>query len=312
MAPAMSAFAGMDPEDQERLAELAERETAYGLFQRAGALLKRRHHAQAAVLLERASRLEPRKASIVEALGARVLQQRPARARGRELPRADRHRSRRRPTATFGLGQSLKMLGQRDEARTHLRPRGRAGAQQRLVPERARPTGGRPMNPRSAQVLTAASRGAARDPGRRHGLRAPVAAETSGQPARPTPVPTAAVLRLRHADTTVLATASPQRQRRRRILPSHRPCAQRYAQPIADGRRHADSQAPLARRVPSPTPIADALTQPVTHAHADPEPTPTPLTHADAHDRAHRAAAQLRSPRPGSTTEWHSGSVPRS
>ena len=58
----------MDPEDQERLEELAERETAYGLFQRAAALLKRRHHAQAAVLLERADKLEPRKGSIVEAL----------------------------------------------------------------------------------------------------------------------------------------------------------------------------------------------------------------------------------------------------
>ena len=58
----------MDPKDEDRLAELAERETAYGLFQRASALLKRRHHAQAAVLLERADRLEPGKGSIVEAL----------------------------------------------------------------------------------------------------------------------------------------------------------------------------------------------------------------------------------------------------
>lgn len=120
MLPAVSAFSRMDPEDQERLAELAERETAYGLFQRAGGLMKRRHHAQAAILLERADRLEPRKGSIIEALGRayynssqhelaaetfeRLLDLDPSSAYGH-----------------FGLGQSLKMLGRRDEARAHLR-----------------------------------------------------------------------------------------------------------------------------------------------------------------------------------------------
>jgi tetratricopeptide (TPR) repeat protein len=120
MPRVMSAFARMDPEDQERLAELAERETAYGLFQRAGALMKRRHHAQAAVLLERADRLEPRKASIIEALGRAYYnsgQHDRAADCFRELIDID-------PSAAyghFGLGQSLKMLGRRDEARTHLR-----------------------------------------------------------------------------------------------------------------------------------------------------------------------------------------------
>ena len=116
----MAAFGVMDPEEQERLEELAERETAYGLFQRAGALMKRRHHAQAAVLLERADRLEPRKGSIVEAL-ARAYYNSGQHARAeesfRELIDID-------PSAAyghFGLGQSLKMLGRRDEARTHLR-----------------------------------------------------------------------------------------------------------------------------------------------------------------------------------------------
>lgn len=110
----------MDPEDQERLEELAERETAYGLFQRAGALLKRRHHAQAAVLLERADRLEPRKGSIVEALARAYYnsgQHERAAETFSELIDID-------PSAAyghFGLGQSLKMLGRRDEARTHLR-----------------------------------------------------------------------------------------------------------------------------------------------------------------------------------------------
>ncbi|HUG47826.1 MAG TPA: tetratricopeptide repeat protein [Candidatus Limnocylindria bacterium] len=103
-----------------RLGELAERETAYGLLQRGQALLKRRHHAQAAVILERAARLEPRKGSIVEALGRAYYNSgQHARAADafRELLDID-------PSAAyghFGLGQSLKQMGQRDAARTHLR-----------------------------------------------------------------------------------------------------------------------------------------------------------------------------------------------
>jgi len=110
----------MDPEEQARLDELAERETAYGLFQRAGLLMKRRHHAQAAVLLERANRLEPHKGSIVEALARAYYnsgQHDRAEDTFRELIDID-------PSAAyghFGLGQSLKMLGRPDEARTHLR-----------------------------------------------------------------------------------------------------------------------------------------------------------------------------------------------
>jgi len=105
---------------EARLDELAERETAYGLLQRAQALLKRRHHAQAAVLLERAARLEPGKGSIVEALGRAYYnsgQHERAAQAFRELLQID-------PSAAyghFGLGQSLKQLGQRDAARTHLR-----------------------------------------------------------------------------------------------------------------------------------------------------------------------------------------------
>jgi len=110
----------MDPQDRERLDELAERETAYGLFQRAAALLKRRHHAQAAVLLERANRLEPGKGSIVEALARAYYnsgQHERAAETFHQLIDID-------PSAAyghFGLGQSLKMLGRREEARTHLR-----------------------------------------------------------------------------------------------------------------------------------------------------------------------------------------------
>lgn len=103
-----------------QLAALAERETAYGLLQRAKAMLKRRHYAQAAVLLERASRLEPGKGSIVEEL-ARAYYNSGQHARAaesfRELLEID-------PSAAyghFGLGQSLKQLGKKDEARLHLR-----------------------------------------------------------------------------------------------------------------------------------------------------------------------------------------------
>ena len=105
---------------QAKLDELAERETAYGLLQRAQALLKRRHHAQAAVLLERAARLEPGKGSIVEALARAYYnsgQHDRAAERFRELLDID-------PSTAyghFGLGQALKQLGKRDEARMHLR-----------------------------------------------------------------------------------------------------------------------------------------------------------------------------------------------
>ena len=114
---------GGEPErtpESARLAELAERETAYGLLQRGHALLRRRHHAQAAVILERAARLEPRKGSIVEALGRAYYnsgQHQRAADAFEELLTID-------PTAAyghFGLGQALKQLGRRDEARTHLR-----------------------------------------------------------------------------------------------------------------------------------------------------------------------------------------------
>jgi Flp pilus assembly protein TadD len=102
------------------LAELAERETAYGLFQRGQALMRRRHHAQAAVILQRAARLEPGKGSIVEALGRAYYnsgQHELAVATFGELLGID-------PSAAYGhygLGQSLKQVGRRAEARTHLR-----------------------------------------------------------------------------------------------------------------------------------------------------------------------------------------------
>lgn len=97
-----------------------ERESAYGLLQRAQALLKSRHHAQAAVLLERADRLEPGKGSIIEALAR-------AYYNSGQHPRAEetfRRLVEIDPSAAyghFGLGQALKHLGRRAEARVHLR-----------------------------------------------------------------------------------------------------------------------------------------------------------------------------------------------
>jgi Flp pilus assembly protein TadD len=106
--------------DDPAFGELVERESAYWLLQRGHALLKRRHHAQAAVVLARASLLEPRKGSIVEALGRAYYnsgQHHRAVSAFEELLEID-------PSAAYGhygLGQALKQVGRRDEARTHLR-----------------------------------------------------------------------------------------------------------------------------------------------------------------------------------------------
>jgi tetratricopeptide (TPR) repeat protein len=95
-------------------------ETAYDLLQRGQRLLDDRHHAQAAVVLERAARLEPGKASILEALGRAYFnsgQHESSRATFVALLDID-------PSAHYAhyaLGQSLKRLGRPREARTHLK-----------------------------------------------------------------------------------------------------------------------------------------------------------------------------------------------
>ena len=99
---------------------LDDRESAYELFQRGQALIRGRHHAQAAVVLERASRAEPNKGSILEALGRACFnsaQYDRARETFERLLEVDPTS----PYAHFGLGQSLKRLGRRAEARTNLR-----------------------------------------------------------------------------------------------------------------------------------------------------------------------------------------------
>ena len=97
-----------------------QRESAYDLLQRGHALLDRRHFAQAAIVLERADRLEPGRGSILEALGRAYFnsgQAERARRTFEALLDVD-------PSSHYGhfaLGQSLKRLGRHAEAGTHLR-----------------------------------------------------------------------------------------------------------------------------------------------------------------------------------------------
>jgi len=97
-----------------------EHESAYALLQRGLELLRKRHFAQAAIVLERADRAEPGKGSIIEALGRAYFnsgQLDRSRTAFEALLEVD-------PSAHyahFALGQSLKRLGRASEARTHLR-----------------------------------------------------------------------------------------------------------------------------------------------------------------------------------------------
>ena len=103
-----------DPQDAD------EREGAYELLQRGTALMRRRHYAQAAVVLARAARIEPGKGSILEALGR-------AQFNAGDHPRAREtfeHLLEVDPSSPYGhyaLGLSLKRLHRLGPARTHLR-----------------------------------------------------------------------------------------------------------------------------------------------------------------------------------------------
>ena len=97
-----------------------DRESAYALLQRGQDLLRRRHHAQAAIVLARAAKLEPRKGSILEALGRAYHnsgQYDPARETFESLLEVDPSG----PWAHYAIAQSLRKLGRSAEARTHLR-----------------------------------------------------------------------------------------------------------------------------------------------------------------------------------------------
>ena len=109
-----------EPRPDDGATDSDDRESAYELLQRGQDLLLQRHYAQAATVLERADREEPGKASILEALGRACYnsgQHERSRATFSELLELD-------PSAHyahFALGQSLKQLGRREEARTHLK-----------------------------------------------------------------------------------------------------------------------------------------------------------------------------------------------
>jgi tetratricopeptide (TPR) repeat protein len=97
-----------------------DRESAYGLLQRGQALLRSRDYAQAAIVLGRARLLEPRKGSILEALG-RACYNSGQHELAREAFTALLDVDPSAHYAHYALGQSLKQLGFEREARTHLR-----------------------------------------------------------------------------------------------------------------------------------------------------------------------------------------------
>lgn len=95
-------------------------ESAYELLQRGAALVKRRHHAQAAIVLGRAARLEPGKGSILEPLG-RAYHHSGQFERARETFEALVDVDPSSHWAHFALSESLRKLGRLTEARTHLK-----------------------------------------------------------------------------------------------------------------------------------------------------------------------------------------------
>jgi Flp pilus assembly protein TadD len=100
--------------------EHEEHEGAYALLERGQALIRSRHHAQAAIVLERAARLEPGKGSILEPLG-RAYHHSGQFERARKTFEALLELDPSGHWAHFALAESLRKLGRPDEARTHLR-----------------------------------------------------------------------------------------------------------------------------------------------------------------------------------------------
>jgi Flp pilus assembly protein TadD len=97
-----------------------EREDAYALLQRGLALIRSRHHAQAAIVLERAARAEPGKGSILEPLG-RAYHHSGQFDRARETFEQLLEVDPSAHWAHFALAVTLRKLGRTPEARTHLR-----------------------------------------------------------------------------------------------------------------------------------------------------------------------------------------------
>jgi tetratricopeptide (TPR) repeat protein len=108
---------GPEPNDPR---DTADRESAYELLHRGEALSRRRHHAQAAIVLGRAARMEPGKGSILEPLG-RAYHHSGQYERARETFEALLEIDPSGHWAHFALAESLRKLGRLREARTHLR-----------------------------------------------------------------------------------------------------------------------------------------------------------------------------------------------
>ena len=109
-----------DPERAQQGAETDERETPYALLARGRELMHDRHFAQAAVILERAARLEPGRGSILEALG-RASYNAGHHGRAAEVFADVLVLDPSSHYAHYALGQSLKQLARATEAGTHLR-----------------------------------------------------------------------------------------------------------------------------------------------------------------------------------------------
>jgi Flp pilus assembly protein TadD len=108
------------PAERDRPIDDSDREGAYALLQRGQALIRSRHHAQAAVVLERAAREEPGKGSILEPLG-RAYHHSGQYDRARETFEALLEVDPSAHWAHFALATTLRKLGRTAEARTHLR-----------------------------------------------------------------------------------------------------------------------------------------------------------------------------------------------
>ncbi len=100
--------------------EPTDAESAYELLQRAQALMQRRHNAQAAVVLERAARLEPGRGSILEALG-RAAFNAGDHARALEVFGALLEVDPSSHYGHFAIAQCLRKAGRPSQAITHLR-----------------------------------------------------------------------------------------------------------------------------------------------------------------------------------------------
>ena len=107
-------------DDEAGWADADDRETAYELLQRGQALLRKRHNAQAAVVLERAALLEPGRGSILEALGRATFNS-GNHARALEVFEALLENDPSSAYGHFALAQSLRKVGRGKEAVVRLR-----------------------------------------------------------------------------------------------------------------------------------------------------------------------------------------------